>query len=287
MAKTEFWKDAWNQSICDAYSFRGLISRNGGFDNLNFSKGGACNQSRFRLAENFFCSPKFNLYQEKYDSIHVLWGITSLSRGEFYIPARKKMETILYAQDKSAFIKHFLANHFDLYREMSLVYSKMRFWNDYFKLQNIKNLWFDTFNHHDYLSLAYFENAYPELIDEYNKCAGPDWPKWGENFFRDFDQIDEHLKKEILDHERWNFYLLFLSPLRELFGHDLPSRDLLSQLCLKTGISDMDQNYHESSWEIDSNRVKFLLNQKLLNPFTFHPTRKAHEIIAEMLGPHV
>jgi hypothetical protein len=65
------------------------------------------------------------------------------------------------------------------------------------------------------------------------------------------------------------------------------SRDLLSQLAIANGIGYLDGNYHLSSWTSDSNRVEFLVEQGILNPYTMHPTRLGHEQISELLSDDI
>jgi hypothetical protein len=73
--------------------------------------------------------------------------------------------------------------------------------------------------------------------------------------------------------------------LDNFLGHnDFETRDLLSQMALETGIEDMDRKYHTSTWRVDSNRVEFLVNSKHLNPFSQHPTKLGHQLIADIIS---
>lgn len=69
-------------------------------------------------------------------------------------------------------------------------------------------------------------------------------------------------------------------PINGLLFEDLSNRDLMSQLAINNGMKDVDADYHYSSWNADSRRVDFLIEQGLLNPLSMHPTRQAHEQIA-------
>jgi hypothetical protein len=74
MNLSTFKKTAWDKSLCDKLSFRGILSSNLGLDNINFSHGGASNQRQFRLAKKFFVSAEFAQLKKKYKNIIVLWG---------------------------------------------------------------------------------------------------------------------------------------------------------------------------------------------------------------------
>jgi|694.fasta_scaffold98193_2 hypothetical protein len=68
---------------------------------------------------------------------------------------------------------------------------------------------------------------------------------------------------------------------------DIPDRDLMSQLCLRNNMKNVDNNYHYSNWVVDSNRVAFLVDIGLLNPISHHPTEKAHIQIADFIAPMI
>ena len=68
-----------------------------------------------------------------------------------------------------------------------------------------------------------------------------------------------------------------------LHGHDLEKRDLLSLMAIKKNILNIDDNYHRSLWRDDTNRISFLTDLGYLNPISKHPTKKGHELIAEIL----
>ena len=63
------------------------------------------------------------------------------------------------------------------------------------------------------------------------------------------------------------------------------NRDMLSQLCVRNSFQDFDKNYHYSDWNIDSDRVTFLVANGLLNPISNHPTEQGHIQIAEFIAP--
>jgi hypothetical protein len=61
-------------------------------------------------------------------------------------------------------------------------------------------------------------------------------------------------------------------------------RDLLSQLALLYGMIDLDNRYHMSYYSSDNDKVKYLSQKEILNPYSFHPTKLGHEEIAKLLS---
>jgi hypothetical protein len=229
MSLDEYKAIAWKGNICSQLSFRGLLSKKYGFKkNINFSQGGSSNQLQFRLAKEFFPSDEFKKLQSKFDQIIVLWGITSTARNELYFNSCNHPENFFYSYDMpeaKVMTKYFYNHEY----EVAQLLTNIRFWNDYFKSKNISNLWFDTFNHHEY-----------------------------EQF------VLENL----------------------IFTEENP-RDLLSKLAIKNGQLDIDTNYHTSDWQIDSNRIEYLVNIGILNRHSLHPTQQGHAQISEMLAPYI
>ena len=117
-------------------------------------------------------------------------------------------------------VKHFY-NHDN---EVNRLNEDMLFFNQYYSILNVNNLWFDTFNHHNYLN-----------------------------------NIDNMIEP------------------------NSTSRDMLSSIALLNGFTERDTKYHFSSWKVDSDRVKFLIDKGCLNPISSHPTKKGHEIIADLI----
>jgi hypothetical protein len=64
-------------------------------------------------------------------------------------------------------------------------------------------------------------------------------------------------------------------------------RDLLSLLAAHNGCTTIDATYHSSQWAIESSRVKYLVNKKILNPISIHPTKLGHAQIADILAEHI
>lgn len=227
LSKEDYLQIAWDNIGANEHSFRGLLSQRYNLKNLNFSSGGSSNQRQFRLAEDFFSSSKFKEVKKTYDKIIVLWGITSIYRTEVYCVQSKNFINLYYNGPKTL-SKELLVNHFDHNVEIELLSKKINFWNTFFDSIGVSNLWFDTFNHHDYQDLPF-----------------PD----------------------------------------RLFNKDSYPRDLLSQLAIQHGMSVTNNNYHMSNWEVDSDRITFLVERGILNPYSHHPTKQGHKCIADMLAP--
>ena len=285
---SEKWNvDAWDESICNQLSFRGILSQRYNFDNINFSQGGSSNQRQFRLAKTFFNSKKFQELQDFGTEIVVLWGITSTARNETYMVDSNKVENFMYKsmgnlarkEADDVMIREFFVKHiYSHAQEMFMLAHEMSHWNIFFKSLGIKNYWYDTFNHHDYTinspALLKFKN-------DYIACAEPGWPTWREFVDKKFP-IDTKVVDEILN-IKYEFaqFVNNLSITNFVVNHPT-DRDLMSQLVMLNGSNHFDRRYHFSNWDIDGNRVKFLIDCDLLNPFSKHPTKLGHEQIANM-----
>lgn len=71
-----------------------------------------------------------------------------------------------------------------------------------------------------------------------------------------------------------------------LFDDEKP-RDLLSKLCVKYNMQGPDSRYHASTWRQDSNKLPFLVDHGILNPYSFHPTIQGHIDIANFIEPKI
>lgn len=68
----------------------------------------------------------------------------------------------------------------------------------------------------------------------------------------------------------------------------LPNGDLLTQMLeLKNVRYKKTSTYHFSRWKVDDPRIIAGVKSGLLNPFSYHPTKLGHEIIAEILDPYI
>ena len=161
----EYERNAWNKEICDEFSFRGLLSKKYKLNNLNLSCGGSSNQKQFRLATEFFSTNidtidinkfftvngyyPFKHIKNNYEKIIVLWGITSTARYEIFNSEKNILQNDFYRSNNK--ISKFLAeNTYSHAHQLETLSINIQFWNDYFMLNNISIIWFDTFNHHEY-----------------------------------------------------------------------------------------------------------------------------------------
>ena len=279
---------AWNNSICDQLSFRGLLSKKYELVNKNFAQGGSSNQRQFRLAKNFFTSDDFKKLQSEFDQIIVLWGITSTARNELYFNRHDRYENFFYSSDTTEaklMVKYFYNHEY----EVDQLLTEIRFWDDYFKSKNIDNLWFDTFNHHEYLEIS---NVNDQFKIDYCRAAGPDWPKFDDYLTGDYVISDQKISDKILEIkniclQQYQEPTFIHDKITNLIFNEQKPRDLLSLLAIKNGQTQVDNNYHVSDWAIDSNRVEYLINCGVLNPFSHHPTQQGHVQIFEMLAPYI
>ena len=232
-----------NKEICDKHSFRGVLSKRWGCDNINYGCTGSSNMRQFRHAlEHFKSKPKRKTI--------VLWAITSIFRHEVWcnkrmkkkIPQGKGYSNILYGHAHNLFtpisikqdpfwknahvdVNEHLEYHFDVDNEIQVLCNQMDHWNLFFESIGVENYWMDTFNHHDY----------PRKIS------------------------------------------------RMLFN-DKPKRDLLSMLVKNYS----DDTYHKSQYDPkDSQRIYEAKEIGLVNPFSLHPTKEAHVMIANFIDEEI
>ena len=284
---SEIWQvDAWDSSICNQLSFLGILSKRYNFDNINFSQGGSSNQKQFRLAKTFFNSKKFQELQDTGTEIVVLWGITSTARNETYVAGLNKVKNFMYNSierfSKKTTLESIICEFFVKYiyrheQEVFLLAHEMSHWNMVFKSLGVKNYWYDTFNHHDY---SINSPALSEFKNNYIECAKLDWPTWQEFVDKKFSS-DSIVDKILNTNYEFGQFVNNLS-ITNFVINSPKNRDLMSQLVIRNGSNQFDSNYHYSDWGIDGDRVQFLLDQDLLNPFSKHPTKAAHEQIANM-----
>ena len=138
----------------------------------------------------------------------------------------------------------------------------------------------------------------------YGKIYGPKWCGPKQFFWYHFDEANEN-RKLSADVSHWQKYFdafgvpqiwfdtlnvnKYVGRLYNKFD-TLPypcNQDLLSQLAYKNGWSADNDKYHHSNWEADCDRIHHLAKAKVVNPWSYHPTRQGHEQIAEMLDPYL
>jgi len=283
MSKKDLLLLSLDSSLNDRLSFRGLLSKKYNLTNKNFASGGSSNQRQFRLAKEFFSSDEFVKLHNEFDEVIVLWGITSTARNEMWSLELGNLHNFFY-NDSSLLSKALVKYQYNHEHEITQLAMEMQHWNMIFKNLNVKNLWFDTFNHHSYHIPG---PRIEKFKKEYNTFRGPDWPDW-EDFARNEFKVADEIRNELLDKSRqWGWTILFPSAIQNLMFNDENPRDLLSKLAINHGIDELDGKYHKSDWSIDSNRIEYLTKCGILNPHSTHPTQQGHLEIADMLSDYI
>jgi hypothetical protein len=156
MNNKDYEKVSLDADVADELSFRALISKKYGLENVNFSIGGSSNQKQFRLAREFFSSSSFEKLKQVFTKIIVLWGITSTARNEVWSTEHNQLKSFTYSGSGHCptFSKFFLTHLYNHENELQNLKTEMQHWNTFFKNTNIENLWVDTFNHHNYESVS-------------------------------------------------------------------------------------------------------------------------------------
>lgn len=156
-----------NSELNWEYSWRKIVSEYFNVKNLNFSAGGSSNQRQFKEARNFFISEEWNDILKVYDNIIILWGITSTTRNYMYCRDLRLYKD-LYLNLEGLKDKNLFKNlGFNFYEDkLAIALAKWSydeeieienleqdiiFFNKFLsQYPNVKNFWFDTFNHHSY-----------------------------------------------------------------------------------------------------------------------------------------
>lgn len=289
MTEEQYNQNAWNIDIANRDSFRGIISKKYNYKNKNFSKGGSSNQRQFRLAKQYFSSREFLDDKKTYNKIVVLWGITSIYRTELYSNLENKLQSYFYNNTKKSllqkkFIDEYFKNVFnekDALRELSL---DILFWDSFFNAQEIENHWFDTFNHHEYT--IPFEDI-TTVKQSYQSVAGLDWPLWEDYIKNNFGKhIPKNVYKEIHNDKlySWAKYKKSFLGFNNIIDYDKNPRDIANYLAKSNGLEgseNINNQYHCSDWNVDNTQIEYLKNIGLVNPISLHPTKEAHQKIAE------
>lgn len=304
---SEFQKSAWDNNLCDKLSWRGLFCQKSKCINLNFSSGASSNQRQFRKAIEFFSSEDYSSIKQQFNKIIVLWGITSTARNELWNLEKNNWHNFMYSDSDDKFSEFMTKFCYDHDAEVYNLRSLMMFWNRFFRTENIENFWFDTFNSHNY-NYNFNQHKIQKTFEvdpisklkkaRYESVAGPDWPSYQDFCDGITDQVAPEIVEEIekifsgsninkknflpsrifqqkTDHE--------LDSIDNLLDHDIYPRDLMSYLMLKTNIqlSNCSQDFHHSNWEVDRNGMEQLIKNNILNPYTYHPTKKGHQMLCD------
>tara|TARA_Y100000289_G_scaffold8864_1_gene7876 strand:- start:473 stop:1264 length:792 start_codon:yes stop_codon:yes gene_type:complete len=73
---------------------------------------------------------------------------------------------------------------------------------------------------------------------------------------------------------------------RLLFDKE-PRRDVLYQMLNARGISIQNDSYHISQYTRDSKRIDTAVRLGLVNPYSYHPTKAGHYLIAELINRQI
>lgn len=288
MSFKDFTAISQDNESADKYSFRKILSNRFDCDNINFSSGGSSNQKQFRLAKNFFISNQFKTAQSKYSKIIVLWGITSTYRNELFCLETNHYRNFLYTEPLDKNWPHtetFVKYSYDHSIAVDELQIEMIYWNMFFKSMDINIIWFDTFNHHDYQLQS---PIVKQRKEHYNSIKGINWPVWEKFVINDLTGIDDNIVNEI--NELQLEYLrteVRSSKLDNLLFADENPRDLMSQLAILHGLTNIDTLEHKSNWTNDCNRIEYLVDKKIVNPYSKHPTKQGHIEIADIMSPFV
>ena len=296
MSERELRDIAWDADICYQNSWRGKLCQRFDMENRNFSSGGSSNQRQLRLAINYFNSDAFKRDREEFSDIKVLWGITSTARNEIWSLEDNQYRNFFY-NFYNDFSRFFVLNSYSHDAEVAALCEQILHWNTFFQNLNIDNHWFDAFNTHDYVTGSGIQGgsnylSWDKFKNHYESVAGPDWPSWKKYLNDDWTDVAPDIKQEIKEmrlHVSHELGFRFTDQqetmlLPRFIGHRTQPCDLMSWLCLKNHIEvDQDRKYHLSTWKIDDPRVSGLVDHGLLNPFSHHPTRAAHDMIADFL----
>ena len=230
MSDQDFKAGAWTEES-QQHSFRRKLSAMHNLENINYSEGASSNARNFRIARQLFSDPD-TIAKLQCDTI-VLWGITSTARSEMwssnrneYLNFKLDVSSVIQSDEADEFAEFTLNNIYDHEQEVIHLKEQMLLWNVLFEYYGIKNIWYDTFNTHDYAI------DIPHLVRPDDLLTG------------------------MLNHQ----------------DVDFPP----------TG-----KFYHMSSWLDDDPRILHAKKAELLDPFTLHPTAKAHNIMADILDPYI
>lgn len=254
-------------------TFRQILSEKWKCKNLNFSTGASSNQKQFRYAKHFFASDEFLKLKKEYKNITVLWGITSTARNEIWDFKNKDLQNLIFTNpgnNQYTFtVKEWTRYFYNHENEVFTLAKDMNFFNSYFESLGIKNYWFDTFNHHDY------SKEHPALKFQATNEKHQNEDNW------------HKLENDVILNEIKLKSLKSSNNIKNMLFDNQQPRDLCSLLCKEYNIDYIDNNYHTSSFSEDSNRIKFLVNNNILNPHSYHPTKLGHQTIANLIHKEI
>jgi hypothetical protein len=175
MTADDYNKCVWDEKFSEVNSFRIHISNKLHLFNINFAEAKSSNQRQFRYAKQFFTSDQFNSLRAEKKPIYVLWGITSTARNELYSLKDNDLYNFTYTGGHEL-AKMMVQLSYDHTNEVNQLGIEMRFWNIFFESIEVKNIWVDLFNHHNYINpvknlVGYDENP-RDLLSYLAKRSG-------------------------------------------------------------------------------------------------------------------
>lgn len=256
MSKDEYTNVAWELES-EQRSFRSLLAKKYNLKNINFSAPGSSNQQQLRLAsEYFFYNPK---EAEQYNSVKdPSWpefeGVNSL-------PEEIRQECIN---------THQLDFEYKPNPDVVLWALTSVSRNEVWDLENQRHHGF-FYHYDDKFSKFWLKNIYDlerELITLSTQVQ-----LWN-NYFK-----QQGIRNIWVD--TFNIHRYLPNTLDNL----IRPWDLLGAMLNKSTEFD---SYHHSNWSADdSARIRKAKTQGLVNPISYHPTARGHEVMAEFLSPYL
>ena len=244
MTPIEFKSVVFDKTLAEKDSFRNILAEKYGYKNINFSIWKSSNKKQFRRAKQFFSSDTFAKIKNSAEDIIVLWGITSTGRNEIFSTKRNEYLSIVLNDPRPQSDEEEKISNFFLEN----IYDHD---HETFELAQDMAHW------NNYFRLLGVKNYWFDSFNHHNYTTNS--PGKG----------DDYVNKTCID----NFAV----------NHDR-GRDLMSQLAIISGLNEYDSNYHSSAWEHDTNRIDFLVEKGLINPYSFHPTKEGHIMISNLMN---
>ena len=173
MSENEYREIQHDTKICYDNSWRKILVDHYNLIHINFSVPGSSNQRQFKTAKEYFVTEEWKkLISDRKNNVIVLWGITSTYRNYFWCKDIKRYENIFYKVDETEFkynkyqdklAEAMMSWSYVKEVEVEVLKNEILFFNQYFKLVGVKNMWFDTFNSLDY------KEKFDNFLDQYKE----------------------------------------------------------------------------------------------------------------------
>lgn len=170
--------------LTDNKAYRSLIAKNFNAQQLNLSRPASSNDRQFRYASERYigvkrANPFYRISKPDPNVVwladepvenneYVIWFITSTARKEFYHANSKEYHNEVLSRTTRSIGKIYATEYYDHEYELERLSQQITLWNHYFSSIGIKNIWVDTFNHHDYPvhipNLVRFESGFNDLM---------------------------------------------------------------------------------------------------------------------------